>query len=295
MKKIIYILILIAFIVGGYYLYTNNRVVEKITETHITYSQSDIGLEFDYSEGPDGYVIDERMPVDLDSEFIKNIILTRTEDALREPPVAGEGSPVILISVFKNTKKQFPRTWADENIEYSNINLIVGEVNEAVVGGANAIRYMADGLYMSENVVVAHGDHVYVITGQFMDQDSPIRLDYQKLVESIRFIPTPDQIANTPDEPIGGQRDKDGCLNPAGYTFSKEVGACLREFEMTPDIINAARIAVEHVGSGYALTVVSFNSYEELGAYDIMLERGIEREATTVLIRNWKVDSVITQ
>lgn len=197
MKKIIYILTVVALMVGGYYFYMywalGNDSAGQVPGVHSTYSQSDVGLEFDYPEGPDGYVVDERMPVDLGTGLIKNIILMRTEDALREPPVDGEGPPVILVSVFENTKKQFPRTWADENIQYSNINLIMGDVEDVVAGGANAIRYMADGLYASENVVVAHGDHMYVITGQFINQDSPIRRDYQVLVESIRFIPAPGQ------------------------------------------------------------------------------------------------------
>ena len=197
MKKSIYILIAVILVGGGYYLYTywdrENDSVQQVTNTHLTYSQSDIGLEFDYPKGPEGYAVDERMPVDLGTGLVKNIILTRTEDTLNEPPVGGEGPPVILISVFENTNNQFPRTWADEHVQYSNINLMTGEAQEAVVGGANAIRYMADGLYASENIVVAHGDHMYVITGQFSNQDSQIRYDYQDLVESIRFIPAPGQ------------------------------------------------------------------------------------------------------
>lgn len=193
MKKILYIITTVALLIGGYYLYMywalGNDSVEQVTGTYRTYSQSDIGLGFDYPEGPEGYIVDERMPVDLGTGLIKNIILMRTEDTQNELPVGGEGPPTITISVFENTKKQFPRTWADENIQYSNINLIMGEVGEVVVGGANAIHYMADGLYASENVVVAHGDHMYVITGQFMDQNSPIRGDYSALIESIRFIP----------------------------------------------------------------------------------------------------------
>lgn len=197
MKKIAYILIAVALMVGGYYAYIywalGNDSVGQTTDAYLTYSESDIGLEFEYPEGPEGYVVDERMPVDLGTGLIKNIILMRTEDAQNEPPVGGEGPPVIVISVFENAKKQFPRTWADENVQYSNINLATGEVGEEVVGGANAIRYMADGLYASENIVVAHGDHMYVFTGQFMDQGSQIHRDYQSLVESVRFIPAPGQ------------------------------------------------------------------------------------------------------
>lgn len=91
---------------------------------------------------------------------------------------------------------------------------------------------------------------------------------------------------------IGGDRDAHGCLVAAGYTFDETVGACIRAFEMTPDIKNAAALAVSHVGKSYALTVVSFNSYEEVGAYDIMLEKGVERTPVTVIIKNWKVQEV---
>ncbi|HYC83089.1 MAG TPA: hypothetical protein VEB60_00875 [Candidatus Paceibacterota bacterium] len=197
MKNTIYVLIAAALMAGGYYLYIywalGNDSFEQGAETYATYSRSDIGLEFDYPEGPEGYVVEERIPADLGAGLVKNIILMRTEDAESEPPTGGEAPPAIAISVFKNTKKQFPRTWADENIQRSNINLTTGAVEEAVVGGANAIRYMTDGLYASENVVVAHGDHMYVVTGQFTEQDSPIRRDYQALAESIRFIPAPGQ------------------------------------------------------------------------------------------------------
>lgn len=94
--------------------------------------------------------------------------------------------------------------------------------------------------------------------------------------------------------PIGGDRDKSGCLTPAGYTYDAEVSACIRGFEMTADIKRAASLAVQKVGASYALTVVSFNSYEEFGAYDIMLERGIERSKQTVYIKKWQVSKVST-
>jgi hypothetical protein len=88
---------------------------------------------------------------------------------------------------------------------------------------------------------------------------------------------------------IGGERDEQGCLIAAGYSFNKNVGACVRQFEMTPDIEDAARKAVEYAGGGYALTVISFNSYEETGSYDIVLERGEERETEIIYIRNNEV------
>ncbi len=102
--------------------------------------------------------------------------------------------------------------------------------------------------------------------------------------------PAPDDSLNQPL--IGGERDEHGCLIAAGYAFDEEVGACIRAFDMTPDIKHAAQIAVEKVGTGYALTVVSFNSYEEPGAYDITLEQGLARTLVKVIIKNWQVVSV---
>jgi len=192
MKKTIYILIAVAIVaVAGYYITSidESKTPEGLKGQFEKYSQAEIGLEFDYRVGPKGYVVDERMPVDLGEEPVRVIILHRTEDFNTPPPVGGEGAPVMTIAVFNNSQKQFPGVWADANVQYSNINLKTGDVAEAVVGGANAIRYMADGLYASENFVVAHGENIYVITGQFLDQDSDLRRDFVPLVESIRFIP----------------------------------------------------------------------------------------------------------
>jgi len=94
---------------------------------------------------------------------------------------------------------------------------------------------------------------------------------------------------------INDDRDVHGCLGPAGYSWNEEVGACIRSFEMTSDIMKAVGLAVESIGRGYALTVVSFNSYEEVGAYDIVFERGEMRERKTVYIRGWKVVPAPTQ
>ncbi len=91
---------------------------------------------------------------------------------------------------------------------------------------------------------------------------------------------------------VGGEQDEHGCLVAAGYGFDTEVSACIRAFEMTSDIKRAAQLAVKNVGETYALTVVSFNSYEEVGAYDITLERGLDRKKETVHIKNWQVVSV---
>lgn len=90
---------------------------------------------------------------------------------------------------------------------------------------------------------------------------------------------------------IGGDRDERGCLIAAGYGFDEEVGACIRSFELDQEARQVARQAVEHVGESFALTVVSFESYEDTDSYEITLERGVEREQVTVYVRDGRVQT----
>lgn len=190
-STIIGVIILLLLAAGAYFMLSIDKSEPngEVSGNTATFSSGELGLEFDYKTGPNGYVLQEMIPTEQNDALARVIMLFRTEDTLMAPPEGGEGPPVMAVLVFDNDKKQFPQAWADENIQYSNINLKMGDVSEAIVGGANAIRYMADGLYASENAVVAHGDSMFVITGQFIDQDSDLRRDFGPLVQSIRFIP----------------------------------------------------------------------------------------------------------
>lgn len=91
------------------------------------------------------------------------------------------------------------------------------------------------------------------------------------------------------DAPIGGERDENGCLGPAGYSWNPGVDACVREFELNADTRRAARIAVEAVGPSYALTVVRVDAAECVGCFMVTLERGEERTQETVRISDWQI------
>ena len=92
--------------------------------------------------------------------------------------------------------------------------------------------------------------------------------------------------------PIGGDRNENGCLVAAGYSFNETAGACVREFEITPDILRAAGVASEYLGRSYGLTVTSFNSYEEPNSYDITLEN-INGERWNISIKDWRVTKIL--
>jgi hypothetical protein len=183
--------VLILILIGGYFLLTAEQAPgDEVSAGDVTtYSNPGLGIEFDYEAGPNGYVVQESTPTDPNGEIVRSIVLMRAEDVANGMPVGGEGPPTITIMVYKNAMKQSSSVWADAHTQYSNINLKMGDALETVVGGANAVRYMADGLYASENVVVAHGENVYVITGMFLDATSDLRMDYAPLVDSFTFIP----------------------------------------------------------------------------------------------------------
>lgn len=192
MKKIyLSFLVVILVLVGGYFLLSIDKdpTNQSLDKNLTTYSSAELGIEFSYRPGPTGYVLEEVTPVDASQNLLRTIILKQTMDAEKEQPLGGEGPATIAINIFKNTKKQWPAVWAEENIQFSNINLKTGTPSEVVIGGANAVRYMADGLYASDNVVVAHGENIYVLSGMFIDVDSQLRKDFSPIVESIKFIP----------------------------------------------------------------------------------------------------------
>jgi hypothetical protein len=195
MKNITLILLAVVILAGGTYAVLRSnpeRTNESQQSQYSTYSNSELGLELDYRTAPDGYVLQELTPSDSRNELMRMLVLARAED-VENIPVDGEGPPTITIQVLKNLKKQQPQAWADTHHQYSSINLKGSDVRETVVGGANAVRYMADGLYASDTTVVAHGDNMYVISGMFINEDSAIRRDYQPLLDSVRFIPAPGQ------------------------------------------------------------------------------------------------------
>ena len=192
MKKVYFsFLVVVLVLVGLYFMpLSKNGVEEKNTAT---FSSPELGVEFSYPTGPTGYVLEETTPVANSKNLLRTIVLMQTVDASKEQPLGGEGPATITMNIFKNSQKQWPEVWANENIQFSNINLKIGDILEATVGGANAIRYMADGLYASENVVVAHGENMYVVSGMFLDAESQLRKDFSPIVDSIKFIPQPGQ------------------------------------------------------------------------------------------------------
>lgn len=128
-----------------------------------------------------------------DPSFIKLYTLmlrSEYEAFVAAQPEATEGPASISVAVFNNTNNESASMWVDNNHSLSNIGLVVGEVNrDAVVSGANAVRYTTDGLYRNEVAVVAHAGFIYMISGAYPSTDSPLFTDFNPFLKSLTFIP----------------------------------------------------------------------------------------------------------
>lgn len=192
-KGLIILTIGIGLSIIGYYVIQidSSRVRPVETAEYIVRINDIPDFGFSYRSDPQGYVVEEMASVDEKHDLKKSVVILPLSDKRPQSSVIhGEGSPAITINVFNNTKKQWPTTWAIEHEAYSAFNLKMSSTTEVVVGGARAIRYKADGLYASDNVVVAQGQYVYVITGMFIDADSDLKHDFEPLLSSIYFLST---------------------------------------------------------------------------------------------------------
>jgi hypothetical protein len=159
------------------------------------FEDSNLGFTFSYPVGRDGYTLYETAPDAGAGTQLKTLMLVHENERamIENPPAYSEGPINITVNVFENSLKQFPLSWAEANTQYSNIQMVTGEVSETVIGGANALRYKVDGLYAFDVVVVAHGSLIYVFSASYHDTNSPTYRDFGSVLESVRFIPELDQ------------------------------------------------------------------------------------------------------
>ncbi|HII71211.1 TPA: hypothetical protein HA265_00470 [Candidatus Woesearchaeota archaeon] len=81
-------------------------------------------------------------------------------------------------------------------------------------------------------------------------------------------------------KPIGGDRDENGCLAPAGYSWDNDVGACTRSWELDAHEKEVAKTVLV-VQSYSSFTIVSVEKIENCeDCYDVTLQRNPIDEET---------------
>lgn len=156
------------------------------------YTDSSLGFQFTYRKGLNGYVLlqPETQPgtAMLREELV--LMLQNDYEILQHATDAREGPPTITIRVFENTLNQWATTWTDAHPAESNVNLALAEPEELAAGGANAVRYLVDGLYPTDTVVIASGGYIYILSGSYLEEDSVIRADFLNLLDTFTFAVT---------------------------------------------------------------------------------------------------------
>jgi hypothetical protein len=97
---------------------------------------------------------------------------------------------------------------------------------------------------------------------------------------------------NQPNENlIGGQTDEHGCPGAAGYSWNKDVKACIREWELNENQKKAAKIAVEYVNPMKGVTIKSVDVARCPGCFQVNLILGLNsgNKEVSVTLENWQV------
>jgi hypothetical protein len=90
---------------------------------------------------------------------------------------------------------------------------------------------------------------------------------------------------------IGGQTDEHGCLVAAGYSWNKDVKACIREWELNENQKKAAKIAVEYFNPMKGVTIKSVDVARCPGCFQVNLILGLNsgEKEVSVTLENWQV------
>lgn len=210
------------------------RIVPCEDESHmleITGFMKDAAFEFqfEYRKGPNGYITLEDSE-STDADYVTGITLfNKAEyDELQESTEPREGPPAMHVRVYTNSENLDAAVWADEKQRESNIQLATGEPQEAIVGGANAVFYTVDGLYVTDTYVVTSGDHVYVIAGSYFEKDDTKYIDFHALVDSFTFIPKDGAMQQKIDPAVACQSALAYMTFPSSTEADAFVEACIR-------------------------------------------------------------------
>ena len=88
---------------------------------------------------------------------------------------------------------------------------------------------------------------------------------------------------------IGGERDVNSCLGPAGFSYDDEIGACVRMWEVRSESKQkAAKLATEYIKKkveSTGLTVVAVNNLGCEGCYEIKFNQ--TQSLYTIEIKDW--------
>ena len=155
-----------------------------------SYSSEKLGLSFSYPSEPEEYVVVEHRIDEIPhNQVVAHVSLFNKSDyeELQASTEPREGPPAITFLTFKNPEGLSARAWAEDNAFISNIKMARGGVSDTTLQGKSGVHFMGDGLYANETYIVRNGEYIHYISGAYSTEESQIREDFSKILETIAF------------------------------------------------------------------------------------------------------------
>ncbi|MEK7613987.1 MAG: hypothetical protein AAB439_03900 [Patescibacteria group bacterium] len=183
--------VVILLLLSIFVLVTPPEREAPVEESVATYASDEFGFSLTYRTNPDGYIVSEHTPSaqdDSDLQHVTSFMLKADYEALQASgDVPREGPPTINVAVFANPQHVAPDVWMLEHPYAVNADLAIGEPVLASVAGEKGVRVKTDGLYVTNNVLVAYGDFMYHFSGGFIDETSLIARDFNSFLEAVEW------------------------------------------------------------------------------------------------------------
>lgn len=148
-----------------------------------------LGYELTYRKSPSGYV-SRAENENTHADYVTGVSLVNKkeyEDFVKSDDVR-EGPPAMYVSVYTNQENLAASEWATQYPTETGADRALTEPEPVVVGEADAVRYIADGLYPVNTYVVTHEEYVYVLMGAYREPGDQIATDFASLVQSFAFV-----------------------------------------------------------------------------------------------------------
>lgn len=186
---------ILCFLFAGFsvlYCYIpRTHVIASVTpeRTLDSYSNTELGISFQYHGGDNGFVLTNMPSKDEHAYLERELSLMTKEDSkvILSEHAPFEGPPMITVSIFKNPNNLSLNAWAESNKSYSNYGMKDGEPATLTISNANAIRYKSDGLYQADNVVIGNAGLIYLVSCAYVDELSSMHKDFLELLGSIEI------------------------------------------------------------------------------------------------------------
>jgi len=114
-----------------------------------------------------------------DTEFNRKLMAGEIEGT--------EGPIAITFDMYQNnTDKQSLLGWMN-NASVSNFKLSNGTHTLTSVAGAEAVKYIWDGLYQGDTTAFIHGDYIVAASVTYLTPEDQIRKDYEEVLKTVKL------------------------------------------------------------------------------------------------------------